>query len=82
MPRMAHQRSIYRTGPHHAWAQRKAYHLMKYGRPGFVGLRMVEAWRVEGPGLYRIPPHLALEFIEALKHFRPYADDQDGEVWQ
>lgn len=82
MARTAHHRADQRTGPHHAWVRRKTYHLSKVFRPGFTGQRMVDAWQVEAPGLYRIPPHLVLDFLEALRHFRPYATDDTGDVWQ
>lgn len=82
MSRQAHHRSDYRVGPHHAWVRRKTYHLTKFGKPGFVGIRLLDSWQNVGPGLYRIPPHLVLEFVDAIRHFRPYADDQTGDVWK
>lgn len=82
MPRMAHQRTIYRSGPHHGWLQRKAYHLMKVFKVVHASIRMAGSMRCESPGLYRIPPADRLAWLEALDDAKPYAQDTTGDIWQ
>lgn len=82
MPRMAHQRSIYRTGPHHAWAQRKAYHINKVFRVIHASLRMARSMRCVSPGVYAIPPADRLAWLAAIDDARPYAEDETGDIWQ
>ena len=81
MRRIATHRADYRTGPHHSWIRRKTYHLSKVMKPGHVGIRVVDAMRCERPGLYAIPPVLVMELRDAILDFRPYAEDETGEVW-
>ena len=81
MKKQPHHRSLFRTGPEHRWLQRKTYHLLKFGKPGFVGLRIRREMRTIRPGLYEIPPALVLEWREALADFEPYALDSEGTVW-
>jgi hypothetical protein len=82
MPRTAHHRAIHRTGPHHSWVQRKAYHLGVVLAPARVGLRIRRAMRRPSTGIYQIPPGLMLEFLAALDRAEPYATDESGEVWE
>lgn len=82
MRRTAHHRTEYRLGPEHRWVRRKAYHLAKFGGPGFVGRRIRQAMRTISPGVYAIPAGLVLEWRQSLDDFEPYATDTDGSVWE
>lgn len=81
MRKEPHHRVDNRTGPHHRWLRQKTYHLLKFGRPGYVSLRMVAQMRTIRPGVYEIPPALVLEWREAVADFEPYALDTEGTVW-
>lgn len=80
--RSAHHRSDFRTGPHHSWLRRKAYHLAKL----FAALRAVrtllEELRPVGPGLYRLDRvYLMPKAREAFRAVAIYLDDEEGDVW-
>lgn len=82
MPRMAHHRVDNRTGPHHGWCQRKAYHLMKIFKLVHASIRMAASMRCVGPGHYYIPPADRLAWLDALDNAKPYATDETGDVWK
>lgn len=97
MARMAHQRSIYRTGPHQSWVQRKTYHLMKIIRAIRACGRHLDAMPAEGGcfschrcghlqslprGVYRPCPAALSALRECYRDAKPYADDTTGDVWQ
>lgn len=82
VPRMAHQRSIYRTGPHQSWLQRKTYHLMKIFSHVNASIRMRRSMRCLSPGVYHIPPADRLAWLETLDDAEPYARDTTGDRWK
>jgi hypothetical protein len=80
--RTAHHRTEYRTGPHHSWLRRKAYHLTKLFRHVWASVRMAESMRWLSPGVYAINPTIVSQWKGSIDDAVPYAQDQEGTVWE
>lgn len=81
MTRAAHHRADYRTGPHHSWVRRKAYHLAKVLAPTWaLGDILRELDRVGFPaGFNRV---ISLRARHVYEEALIYATDETGEVWK
>ena len=84
MPRTAHHRADWRTGPWQIFQKRKAELILRLAGPGWVLERFCsEAQRV-GPDTYVIKGGAGL-FLKAravLDKWRPLATDSEGRVWE
>jgi hypothetical protein len=77
-------RAMYRKGPEHRWAQRRAEIVQKLIAPGRVLERLVSEIRPVGVNTYFIPAGAALllRAKATLDEFRPLANDTEGEVFE
>lgn len=82
MQRSAHHRVDYRSGPHHSWLRRKAYHLAKLFQAVRIGLELIRSLQPLGRGIYRLDAlHLMPQARKAFGDAQIYLDDETGDVW-
>ena len=84
MPRKAHHRADWRTGPWQIFVKRKAEYVLRLAGPGWLLERLVNTAVRVGPDTYVIRGGAGL-FLKArtvLDDWRPLATDADGRVWE